>query len=428
MRRLFAGFIVIVTLMVGCERTGQLDALYELNGLVDANPDSVLGVLKEMKPVMTGDDVSEESKAFYGLLLVKAADKAHQLGKILGKDSLATGKGKEKDSLRVDSLKVDSLRKDSFGIDSLINNTVAYYEQHAESGHLAEAYYFAGRTNAELWNSEKALLYYHKALVKDSLHVSNALRSRIYAQMGVMYLRNGLFADATQMGELAYFYCQQDSDTLGMRICRETIEDIRGMAEKKDSTVSTNQKQLVAMKVLRMNEQLKTDLLTNRNAELQAENQKRKMVMWLIVAGVLVLLGVAVWMVRRQMREKRKLYEEMGTVNATKREFYDAQIDEMLKRHEANNSPLRPKEWQEIEERLLAEFPGFRDKLFASYQFSEQEYRICILIKMGISPSLMSTLLATSKSNVTQTRQRMQHKVFDGRGSAKDWDRYILSL
>ena len=293
---------------------------------------------------------------------------------------------------------------------------------------MAEAYYFAGRTNAELWNSEKALLYYHKALVKDSLHVSNALRSRIYAQMGVMYLRNGLFADATQMGELAYFYCQQDSDTLGMRICRETIEDIRGMAEKKDSTVSTNQKQLVAMKVLRMNEQLKTDLLTNRNAELQAENQKRKTVMWLIVAGVLVLLGVAVWMVRRQMREKRKLYEEMGTVNATKREFYDAQIDEMLKRHEANNSPLRPKEWQEIEERLLAEFPGFRDKLFASYQFSEQEYRICILIKMGISPSLMSTLLATSKSNVTQTRQRMQHKVFDGRGSAKDWDRYILSL
>ena len=126
MRRLFAGFIVIVTLMVGCERTGQLYELYEFNGMLDANPDSVLGVLKEMKPVMTGDDVSEESKAFYGLLLVKAADKAHQLGKILGKDSLATGKGKEKDSLRVDSLKVDSLRKDLFGIDSLINNTVAY--------------------------------------------------------------------------------------------------------------------------------------------------------------------------------------------------------------------------------------------------------------------------------------------------------------
>ena len=407
MRRLFAGFIIIVVLTIGCNNYNRLDALYELNEVVDVNPDSVLGVLKEMKSVMTDNDIPEESRAFYGLLFVKAADKAHKLGKALRKDSLGI---------------------DSLGVDSLINGAVAYYELHAESGHLAEAYYYAGRTNAELWNGEKALLYYHKALVKDSIHVSNRLRSRIYAQMGVLYLRNGLFADATQMGELAYFYCQQDSDTLGMRICAETIEDIRSMASEKDSTVSQNQKQLVAMKVLRMNEQLKSDLLNNRNAELQAENQKRKTIMWMIVVCVLVLMGVAAWMVRRQMIEKRKLYEEMGTANATKRQFYDAQIDEMIQKHEATNLPLKSKEWQEIEDKLLVSFPNFRDKLFATYQFSEQEYRICILIKMGVSPSSMSALLATSKSNVTQTRQRMQHKVFNGRGSSKDWDRYILSL
>ncbi|MBO4451233.1 MAG: hypothetical protein J5770_02325 [Bacteroidaceae bacterium] len=407
MRRLFAGFVLMALLTVGCDRSGGMDALYELNGLVDANPDSVLGVLKEMKPAMTENDVQNEARAFYGLLLVKAADKAHKLGKGLWKDSLGI---------------------DSLDIDSLINGTVSYYEQHTGSGHLAEAYYYAGRMNAELWNGEKALLYYHKALVKDSVHVSNRLRSRIYAQMGVLYLRNGLFADATQMGELAYFYCQQDSDTLGMRICAETIEDIRGMASEKDSSVNQDQKQLVAMKVLRMNEQLKSDLLNNRNAELQAENQKRKTVMWLIVGCVLVLAGVAAWLVRRQMVEKKKLYEEMGMANATKREFYDAQIDELLQKHEANNVPLKPKEWTEIENKLQISFPDFHKKLFTSYQFSEQEYRICMLIKMGVSPSLMSTLLATSKSNVSQVRQRMQHKVFNGRGSAKDWDRYILSL
>ena len=90
--------------------------------------------------------------------------------------------------------------------------------------------------------------------------------------------------------------------------------------------------------------------------------------------------------------------------------------------------PLKEKEWQEIEAKVTAVMPGFRERLYESHQFSELEYRICILIKMGVSPSDMSTLLATSKSNVTQTRQRMQHKVFNGRGSAKDWDRYILSL
>ena len=82
----------------------------------------------------------------------------------------------------------------------------------------------------------------------------------------------------------------------------------------------------------------------------------------------------------------------------------------------------------EIEERLDESFPNFREKLYASYNFSEQEYRICVLIKMGVPPSMMSTLLATSKSNITQSRQRMQQKVFNGRGTAKDWDRFILSL
>jgi tetratricopeptide (TPR) repeat protein len=407
MRRLFTGFIVIVILAVGCDKYSRLDALYELNMMVDANPDSVLEVLKEMKPVLTKNDIPEESRAFYGLLLVKAADKAHKLKKELGTDSLGI---------------------DPLGADSLINGAVAYYEQHAESGHLAEAYYYAGRTNAELWNGDKALLYYHKALVKDSVHVSNRLRSRIYAQMGSLYLRNGLFADATQMGELAYFYCQQDSDTLGMRICAETIEDIRGIASEKDSSVSQDQKQLVAMKVLRMNEQLKSDLLNNRNAELQAENQKRKTMMWLIVICVLVLAGVAAWLVRRQMVEKKKLYEEMGTLNAKRREFYDAEVDSIIQNHERNDTPLKTSEWRDIETKLLASLPEFREKLFASHQFSEFEYRICILIKMGVSPSMIATLLSTSKSNISQSRQRMQQKVFNGRGSAKDWDRFILSL
>ena len=133
-------------------------------------------------------------------------------------------------------------------------------------------------------------------------------------------------------------------------------------------------------------------------------------------------------MVRRQLKERRKLYEEMGTVNAVKRQFYDSEMDEMIRRNVRNEKPLKEKEWQEIEAKVAEKMPGFRERLNEVYQFSEQEYRICILIKMGVSPSEISTLMATSRSNVSQTRQRMQKKVFNGRGSAKDWDRYIMSL
>ena len=246
--------------------------------------------------------------------------------------------------------------------------------------------------------------------------------------MGVMYLRNGLIADAQQMGELALFYCQQDSDTLGIRICEEAIESMRGMEAKGDSSVSDEKKTLVTMKVLRMNEQLKSDLLNNRNVELSRENEKRKALIWMIIGCVLVVALGAVWMVRRQLKERRKLYEEMGTVNAVKRQFYDSETDEMIRRNVRNEKTLKEKEWQEIEVKVAEKMPGFRERLNEVYQFSEQEYRICILIKMGVSPSEISTLMATSRSNVSQARQRMQKKVFNGRGSAKDWDRYIMSL
>jgi len=111
-----------------------------------------------------------------------------------------------------------------------------------------------------------------------------------------------------------------------------------------------------------------------------------------------------------------------------KRQFYDSEMDEMIRRNVRNEKTLKEKEWQEIEVKVAEKMPEFRERLNEVYQFSEQEYRICILIKMGVSPSEISTLMATSRSNVSQTRQRMQKKVFNGRGSAKDWDRYIMSL
>ena len=482
MRRLFAALIIIVMLGVGCDSNNRLDALYELNGSVDANPDSVLELLLEMNTVMGEKEASDEERALYGLVLTKAADKAHKLRMLLGRDSVnageesvmiggkdpmnageemvrnedmeseASGGGKdrdlggkgvlvteqgkvlvsEKDSIVLDKEMVRGEWMERYGDvlrgDSLIQRSVEYYEGHVECGLLAEVYYYAGRTNGELLNGDKALMYYQKALMKDSEHISNHVRSRIYAQMGVMYLRNGLIADAQQMGELALFYCQQDSDTLGIRICEEAIESMRGMEAKGDSSVSDEKKTLVTMKVLRMNEQLKSDRLNNRNAELSRENEKRKAVIWIVIGCVVAVVLGAVWMVRRQMKERRKLYEEMGTLNAKKRPMYDAETDEMIRRNVRNERPLKEKEWQEIEAKVAEKLPGFRERLYESHQFSETEYRICILIKMGVSPSDMSMLLATSKSNVSQARQRMQKKVFNGRGTAKDWDRYVMTL
>lgn len=400
MRRLLYCSIVLFGLVVACNKNCQMDSLYELNGLVETNPDSAITVLKEMGSSVEFAEASEEFKAFHSLLTIKALDKGKQL------------EGAEK-------------------TDSLTAVTINYFEHHPESGFLAESYYYAGRVMSENHNGERALMMYNKALLNDTTHLSIYLKSRIYSQMGLIYLRNGLYSEALQMEDLARFYCMQDSDTLGMRLCAETIVDISRMEMEKDSDANSDQKKLAIARVQRLNEKVKNDMLHNKNAELEAESAQRNRIIIIVVVIAIMLIVVAVVLairMRKQAIERKKLYEEMGTLNAVKRQFYDKELDKLLVSHDRNGEMLRAKDWMVIEERLDESFPNFKERLYASYNFSEQEYRICVLIKMGVSPSMMSSLLATSKSNITQSRQRMQQKVFNGRGTAKDWDRFILSL
>jgi hypothetical protein len=131
----------------------------------------------------------------------------------------------------------------------------------------------------------------------------------------------------------------------------------------------------------------------------------------------------------RKQREIRK--EEAAEIflsSRSKRQFYDKEIKQLLTTHIYNNKVLKDADWKKIETGLLKAYPTFKEKLFTLYPLSDTEYRICMLIKMEVSPSNISKLMACSNSAVTQNSLRMQQKVFDGEGAAKDWDNFILSL
>ena len=67
-------------------------------------------------------------------------------------------------------------------------------------------------------------------------------------------------------------------------------------------------------------------------------------------------------------------------------------------------------------------------RLYSLFNLSVTEYRICLLLKQELAPSKIAILMAMGVSSVSQCRLRMQQKAFDGEGSAKDWDRFVLSL
>ena len=372
-------------LLTACGRFGsEQQMLAEIDSLTKVNADSAKGLLARMAvPAAESEDW-----AYYQLLRVKVDDKM--------------------------MVKHTS--------DSVINQVAEFYERNNRSGHLAEAYYYVGRANADMQNGEKALLFFQKALLEDSTHVTVHLKSRIYAQMGYVYLRNGLFDEAISMQQLAHYFCKQDGDTLGMRYSQEDIQTIRALAARLPA--DSIQQQEVRMRIKNVNERVKNQLLRKRNTDLLAERSEQGRRLWGIsLAAVAVVLGL----VFISFRRRKKVKEDVAPVQ-TKRQFYDKDVSQLLAERLAAGKVLKEADWKLIESRLLESFTTFRDSLYSLYSLSETEYHICMLIKLEVSPSNMAKLMATATSTISQSRLRMQQKVFGGQGSAKDWDKYVLSI
>ncbi len=400
MRKTVSILLFMLMLTTCCNEVSQhervlsdIDSLLLQPSLTTAGADSARQMLLHMSQEM--EDADEDTRAYYNLLRVKADERA----------------------------------KKKHVSDSLICTVVQHFEQHDPSGHLPEAYYVAGCVNSYLQNGEKALLYFQKALLCDSTRTTTFLKSRCYAQVGHIYMRNGLLQEALEMQQLAYFYSKEIGDTLGMRFSSEDIQAIK--ETQQDSILATRPKADVIMRIQKLHAQAKSQVLNDMNAQLEAENSKERQFIWAVSVSALIIVVAAILLILhlRKRREIRK--EEAAEIflsSRSKRQFYDKELNQLLTTHIYNNKVLKESEWKKLETGILKAYPTFREKLFSLYSLSETEYRICLLIKMEVAPSNIAKLMALGNSAVSQNRLRMQQKVFDGEGTAKDWDQFILSL
>ena len=93
---------------------------------------------------------------------------------------------------------------------------------------------------------------------------------------------------------------------------------------------------------------------------------------------------------------------------------------------------LHPKErmekedWDELEETVGGLIPYFSQIL--KNQLTIKEYRICLLIRLKFSPTIIGNIVGLSNSGVSLSRKRMLEKVCGKDGTPKDFDKFILSL
>ena len=99
-----------------------------------------------------------------------------------------------------------------------------------------------------------------------------------------------------------------------------------------------------------------------------------------------------------------------------------------LKRLMNEGRPMSEEDWQQLTELVNQVYTGFTSKLYSLYPMSEQDLRVCLLIKVRVQPKDIATLTAHSKESVASTRSRLYHKVFGRKGSTRDWDEFIIKM
>ena len=141
-------------------------------------------------------------------------------------------------------------------------------------------------------------------------------------------------------------------------------------------------------------------------------------------------------MLRLELEEKKARLGYANTMaiieNEKRRQaetaIFSSDIYLKIKRLMTEGKSLGEIDWQQLMETVDGVYTGFTEKLFSLYKLSEQDYHVCLLIKVRVSPKDIAILTSHSKESVATTRSRLYQKIFGRKGSTHEWDEFILSL
>ncbi len=114
----------------------------------------------------------------------------------------------------------------------------------------------------------------------------------------------------------------------------------------------------------------------------------------------------------------------------TQADFLSSDIYKLFKKQACSNGKMTitANDWKLLEAAINNVYKGFSEKLHGIHNFSEQEFRICLLIKACIPPVDVAKLTNSTKSAISATRRRLYKKIFHAEGNPQDMDRFIFSL
>lgn len=110
-------------------------------------------------------------------------------------------------------------------------------------------------------------------------------------------------------------------------------------------------------------------------------------------------------------------------------EFQKSDLYRRIKQNAGNRDfRLSDEEWLQLSDSLDKVYDHLTKRILNLVNLNSTELRVVYLLKMGVQPADMATILCKSKSSITMIRNRMYKKIFGKSGTATALDEYIQNF
>ena len=183
--------------------------------------------------------------------------------------------------------------------------------------------------------------------------------------------------------------------------------------------LALKKKRIAASKLVYEDCLLKLKRLQEEKAQLVAEKDKK-------LAQIITEKENAISKLEAEIHNIQNKYS-LSSMSDTDLILKDSSIYKKIKCIEMHpKEEMYEEDWRKLADTIEEVIPNFIPML--KNQVSYRDYRICLLIRLGISASLMARLLNLSDAAISKSRKTMLKKICDKEGKPKEFDEYVLHI
>ena len=126
---------------------------------------------------------------------------------------------------------------------------------------------------------------------------------------------------------------------------------------------------------------------------------------------------------------KSLLRRDSNSQSLADRKLIDTNIYKRFEQLSTKGQQPTQEEWEHIEQQIFLCFPGFKEFISKNeYLLNNKEYKTCLLIRIGIKPTNIGSMLGVASSYITELRTKLLQKLFGMSGSSKSFDKLLKAI